>query len=88
MDPTSLVVNSILPCVLEYHNFTLSTHLIIAADSASIFTICSSLRERLGDVELDGPCDVEPERKRKSHWLQVWHPSQCEWGELAEGMEI
>ena len=43
MDPTSLVVNSILPCVLEYHNFTLSTHLIIAADSASIFTICSSL---------------------------------------------
>jgi hypothetical protein len=67
MDPTSLVVNSIVPCVLEYHNLTLSTHLIIAAESASIFTICSSLRERVGDDELDGPCDVEPERKRKHH---------------------
>jgi hypothetical protein len=32
MDPTSLVVNSIVPCVLEYHNLILSTHLIIVAD--------------------------------------------------------
>ena len=45
MDPTSLVVNSIVFYVLEYHNLVLSTHLIIAADRASIFTICSSLRE-------------------------------------------
>ena len=42
MDPTSLVVNSIVLYVLEYHNLILSTHLIIAADNASIFTICSS----------------------------------------------
>ena len=56
--------------ILEYRNHTL-THLIIAADSASIFTIylpaLSSLRERVDDDELDGASDVEPERKRRYH---------------------